>query len=290
MRKSLIPKFLLVLILACVLFIGCGKKVQIWGDPSSGLILTYRMTENQPLSYKTMSRDAQTMEMMGQKMETNSSTDLKYTLTLEGLEETNLSLGVTVDEFKMNMKSGMMGEIKPDSKSVVGKTFNMLLSPKGKEVKVTGAEKLSYKMGMAGERNLKSSFNSILPDLPANPVKIGESWKSQENTTEKEGPFTLNFSLGFVNTLKALETINGKECVKILTEVGGTLKGKGQQMGSEMHIKAKIKGSSTWYFAYKEGVLVKKMDNTVTEGSVEVKAQNMTIPMKMGRKFEMVLQ
>ena len=58
-------------------------------------------------------------------------------------------------------------------------------------------------------------------------------------------------------------------------------------MGAEMTFKGDIKGTETWYFAYKEGVFVKGMVNAFTDGTIEVSGvQAMTIPLKQETKME----
>ncbi|MCK4765797.1 MAG: hypothetical protein KAW12_26595 [Candidatus Aminicenantes bacterium] len=52
-------------------------------------------------------------------------------------------------------------------------------------------------------------------------------------------------------------------------------------------MKGKTKGSSTFYFAYKEGILVKDMTEVFVEG--EAVARGMTIPITTVRKMETVL-
>lgn len=269
---------------------GCavtGKKA-VWGDPETGLILTYRMEENRSLQYKTASSQDQKLEIMGQTNSTTSTSTLTFSVKPKGLKENDLLLGISIDGMKIDIKSAM-GDMTPDLKSVVGKEFEMTLSALGKETVLPGAESLTYKIGIAGERSIDSSFNSIFPDLSDKPVKVGESWTTRNDSTEKNGSVTINVAVDNVNTLEGLETIDGMECVKIAVKTTGTMKGKGQQMGQDIIFKGDIKGSSTWYFAYKEGIFVKSTGLSTSKGAVEIAAQNMTIPMATESRSEINL-
>lgn len=280
----------LLAILLVVFMGGCagtGKKA-IWGDPQSGLILTYRMQDNQVLQYRTSSGQDQTVEIMGQSNTNKSSSSLKFSVKSKGLKENNLVLGITVDDMKIAVKS-MMGDMTPDMKSVIGKDFEMTLSSLGKEIKLSGAKSLTYSLGMLGDRNIDSAFKSIFPDLSNKPVKIGESWTTKEVVKDEGGGMNVTVAMENINTLEGLETVNGMECVKIVSKATGTLSGEGQQGGQELTVKGEIKGSSTWYFAYKEGVFVKSTGQSTSKGSVEVVAQNMTLPMTSVSKSEISL-
>lgn len=284
------------LILALVFFIvivmtSCAVKAKknIWGDPKTGLILTYRMPEGQAFQYQTSSEQTEKVEMMGQTMETVSKSTSKFTAQNKGLKEGNFLLGITVNDMKIDVKRGMLGNISPDMKAITGKSFELTLSPLGKEIEISGTESLQYSLGMAGNRNIKSSFRTIFPDLSDRPVKTGDNWTTKADFTEESGTLTIRIAIESVNTLQGLETINGLECVKIEAKITGTINGKGQQMGSDISIKSDIKGASTWFFAYKEGVFVKMTTETTSKGTAEVSARNMTIPLSTESKSEIDL-
>ena len=273
-------------IIVVALLAGCAVKKEIWGDPKSGLNLTYRMEENQTLKYQVSSEEIQKLDMMGQTMETTSKSGIQFSMQSKGLKENNLLLGITVDTMNINVSGGMAGNITPDLGAVIGKSFQMTLSPLGKEGGFSGNEELQYQLGPSGKRNIDSSFKSIFPDLADKPVKIGDNWTNTADVSEKAGNIDVHVITESVSILQGLETVNGWECVKIETKTTGTIDGSGEQMGNKFTFKGNVKGSSTWYFAYKKGIFVSMKSNTDTEGTVEVTAMGMTIPMKSESKTE----
>ena len=58
---------------------GTGKKA-VYGDPQSGLILTYRMQDNQVLQYQSSSKQDQTLEIMGQSNENKTYSNFKFSV------------------------------------------------------------------------------------------------------------------------------------------------------------------------------------------------------------------
>ena len=78
------------------LMAGCAAKTaDPWGDPQTGLILQYRMAEDQVLKYQTSAEQTQIMEIMGQSIDTESSSEGGFSIKSKGLEEGNHLLGVT---------------------------------------------------------------------------------------------------------------------------------------------------------------------------------------------------
>jgi hypothetical protein len=286
MKQASILFMLIILIAAFIT--GCAVKKEIWGNPDAGLILTYRMPENQVFQYRATSEESQTVEIMGQANSTKSTSGNKFSVKSKGLKDNNLILGITVNDIKLDITS-MMGDISPDMKPIIGKEFEMTLSPLGKEIGFSGAESLKYNLGPSGDRNIESSFRTIFPDLSDLPVKIGDSWKSKDENTEKTGGISVTVTTESISTLQGLETVNGLECVKITTNTTGKVSGGGTQGGQDISFKGDIKGSSTWYFAYKAGVFVKLTSQSSSKGSVTVTAMNMDLPMTTESKTEISL-
>lgn len=275
-----------VVLVICMLAGCAAKTASLWGDPKTGLVLQYRMQDNQVLKYQSTGEQTQNIEVMGQSVDTETSTSNAFTVVYKGLKEGDLLLGVTIDTMSVDVQS-TQGNLSPDMSSVAGKSFEMVLSPLGKELELPGAESITYSLGQAGERSVETSFQTIFPDMAGRPVKFGDTWTSTDTITEKSGIGEVVLNFTSVNTLEAFETVDGLECVKVTAEVTGTLDGKGEQMGAEMTFKGDIKGTETWYFAYKEGVFVKGMVNALTDGTIEVSGvQSMTIPMKQETKME----
>jgi len=275
------------LVIVIGLLAGCAAKTaDLWGDPKTGLILQYRMAENQVLKYQTSSEQTQNMEVMGQSIATQSSGESGFSIKSKGLQEGNLILGVTIDSMSMNISSSQ-GDLSPDMSTVLGKSFDMTLSSLGKELDVSGAKSIKYDMGAAGTRSIESSFQAAFPDLAGKPVKIGDSWTSTDTIAEKTDQIEIRIDFESVNTLEGFETVDGLECVKVTTDVTGTVEGKGEQMGMQLAIAGELQGKGTWYFAYKEGFFVKDTVNFSTDSTITTSgAQALTIPVNEETRME----
>jgi len=274
-------------ILAICILAGCAvKTANVWGDPETGLILQYRMPENQVLKYKSSGEVIQTMDVMGQTIDVDVDSSGAFTVKSKGQKENNHQLTVTIDLMKLFIASPQ-GEINPDMSTVNGKSFEMTLSPLGKELELIGADAIQYE-SPDGTKSISADFQDTFPDLADKPVKIGDKWPSDSTITDTYSAGESKLHFEGMNTLEGFEIINGMECVRISSDVTGTYEGKGEAQGMEVVSVGEIVGKSTWYFAYKEGIFVKMITEGTAEGSITVTAQNLEIPLT--RKFKMGIE
>jgi hypothetical protein len=288
-QKKQIGLILAPLIIAFCCLSGCvSKTVNVWGDPETGLILKYRFNEGQTLTYESTSELIQTLDVMGQiqEVEGKSSTTVSY--ESKGKKDGNLPLKVTVKEMDAYYASSQ-GEISPDASEAVGKSFEMILSPLGKELELIGIEELKIDMGDEGITDMTGDFQDSFPDLAPRPVKIGDSWTSTVPITQTTttGETTLNFVNTY--TLEGFETVEGFECVKIKIDTEGTYDGTISQQGMDLISAGELSGSGICYFAYKEGIFVKATSEGTSEGSITISSQGIEIPMTRDIKSEVKL-
>jgi len=267
-----VPIFLAVFMLS-----GCAaKKAPVYGDPQTGLILKYRMLEGQVLKYESWGETHQIAEVMGQTIETDISSSNAFTARSKGQEENNYRLAITIDGMSLKIQA-TTGELEPDMSTVIGKSFEMVLSELGKEVELIGAEEIEYDLGPEGTRNVASGFQDIFPLCADRPVKIGDTWPYESTITEKSDAGDTVVYFSGTNTLEGFETVDGMECARITSEGTGTIESRGEQQGMELVTTGEIKGKDTWYFAYKEGIFIKQMNEGMVEGTIDVPSQGVQI-------------
>lgn len=279
-----------VLIIAVITILaGCAVKKEIKADPKTGVNLTYQVPENQALQYTYTLDATQKVEVMGQTQETKIKQSSKFSVQAKGFKEKNLLLGITLDAQDMKVATPQMNLTSTIS-SLNGKTFDMVLSPLGKELELIGTEKLQYELKPTGDKqNASSPFKAIFPDLAGRTVKIGDTWTSQDDFKDNAGGIEIHLITDNTHTLEGTEIANGLNCIKVSTKMAGTIEGKGKQRGMAMTIKGTITGTSTWYFAYEKGIHVKESTDLVVKSDVVITAQNMTIPVTRQMKIEVTL-
>ena len=269
-----IPAALGIPALLFSLLIGCAAKKPFWGDAETGFILRYRLKPNQTWTFHVTTKHKRTMEMMGQSMDTESKSTSQYTVKGIGQDDQkNLLTEITIDTMSLILHSPR-GEQTHDLSPLVGKPFGLTLSLLGEEIEFSNTDFL-YIDGMpgGGRRNIETFFRNPFPDLPPNPVKIGDTWTIQDEDTVPQSGLEIAVNTEGINTLEGFEIVDGIECLKVQSHIVATLDGAGQQMGAEVAFEGDLEGTTTWYFAYKKGVYVKLTSDTFMEGTAVVAAK-----------------
>jgi len=277
----------LIALIAVGMIAGCAAKKMPWGDPETGLILKYRMDPGQSLKYKNETEANQYMEVMGQSIDVDTQRTMMLTMTSKGIQGENLLLGVTIDTASLNI-NGPQGSMTPDMSEVEGESFDMTINSIGEEIDVSGAKALQFEVeGTA--RDLSADFQMFFPDFAGTPVKMGDTWTTSGTLDIDEGNNQIKINLESVNTLDGFEVVDGYECVRIKADVTGTMEGEGEAQGMSLVMDGKGEGTDTWYFAYKEGILVKVISEFYLDGNIDVTSANMSIPMQQEMKMTLSL-
>jgi len=266
------------LVLLLAVFVMAGGAAVKAVSPQPAVTLAYQFPESRTLTYRTSGNQVQNMEIMGQSMTTESTSTSDFTVKGKGLKDGNLVLGVTIDAMKADVSSPQ-GNMSPDMSVVIGKSFDMVVSKLGKEIDVSGAAAIKYDMPTGGSRDLSSGFQAFFSDVPDKPVKIGDTWPSEDTIVQKEGAGETRIHFTNQNTFDGIETVDGYECARIKAAVKGTITGSLDQQGVSVSIDMKMDGTDTWYFAIKEGIYIKSDMKASLGGVVAVgEPANMTIP------------
>lgn len=276
---------------ATIILTGCAAKTGAcaWGDLDTGLILEYRMSSGDAVSYTFTSSSIQTMEIQGQSIPVESVETLSFSVEPKGMKDDDLALGITIDGLTV-VVSSPRGELEADTDSVVGESFDMTLSKLGAEGGLPDPDVLQYNIGPEGPKSVITSFSVIFPDLPDGPIAIGDTWPTTVELSEESDEGDVVITVHAINTLEGFETIDGFECAKIEAVLTGTIEGGGVQQGAEWTMLSHMEGGGTWYFAYKEGILVRDVTEGIADGTIVVDSPNgeMTIPVT--REYNMVTE
>ena len=252
------------------------------------ILLLYKMPAGQVLRYRGTGETREIRDQMGRTVEFVASAVSTDAFLAKGEKDGHFLLGVTVED-RVASLSGDMGNYSTDFKPVLGKSFDMVLSPLGVEVDVTGAESLTFEQAGV-KRDLAAGFKIFFPDLPDKPVGVGDTWPSSYTIETKEGPVTSRMEMKIINSFDGFETVDGLECARITSMVSGVISGQGNQGGAELLFKGETKGTDVWRFAPKEGLYVGSTSELVSEITLTINgAQALTIPITQKRKGEIRL-
>ena len=288
--RDLVRKAVVVhVLLMALLIVGCAAKKDLTRGPEGDLMLKYSLAEGDVLKYRLTSSFVQTVEVMGDKAEVTAEDTREFSIKSEGMDDGNMNLLVTMDAMEVDIKTPQ-GDLETDASEVIGKSFEMTLSPTGEELDISGADVIEYDMGPQGKRSIESHFSAFFPDLPGKSAAMNDSWSSTSEITEETASGDLTITIETNNTLAGFETIQGLECAKITAPFTGTLSGLGSEQDVMLLTDAKIKGTSTWYFAYKEGIFVKEISKGTAEGTITAMTPlSYDFPLNRAFKIEVTL-
>jgi hypothetical protein len=164
------------LLVACSMSLTVCIAQQSAGSTSTSapVKLVYKYPVGQPVKYMNVNKVVQTMDIMGQSMQVNVNSVFGCTIKAVGMADKNMKLEVIVDTIGQNTESPM-GSTGGAVKEVQGKVFTIVISPLGKDVDITEAEKIVYNVEGSGESNLSETFINYFPELPENSVKAGDT-------------------------------------------------------------------------------------------------------------------
>jgi len=287
-RKNVAGILSAVIILAVVAMAGCAAKKEMKIEPEPGLSLMYRMPADQVLKYQMTNESTQNLEIMGQSMKIETSKAYGFSIKSKGMQEGNHKLEFTINSAAIHVESPQ-GGVPVSVDAVLGKSFDMTFSPLGEELDLAGAKALKYSMPQ-GEQSIAPDFQIVFPNLPGKPMEIGDTWSGKDTLNIEEGDSRLKIDMDILNTLEGFETIEGMECVKVVSKITGTVDGQGKQEGMDLVTKGDLKGTDTWYFAYKDGILVKVASDVDVDATVTgTGLQNITIPLKQKAHTDIIL-
>ncbi len=271
--------FLLTLALGALLT-NCSSTKSATGGSKKGTTLRYSFPENQVLKYRTGSDIQQTLDIFGQEMIIDIGQYLVYTSKLNSKSKDENQIHITIDTMDLFISSPQ-GDINPDMDGVNNKSFNMTLSSLGLGMDVSEAESIQFEISPGTKRNVAITFKFLFPRLPEKTLKIGDTWSLTDTIAEKYDNEEVTMIIEGDYALAGFETISGLECAKVTAVISGTRSGKANQQGMDMVSDGTMLGSGTFFFAFKDGYLVKDISKIIVDGTLDISgAQQGSFPMK----------
>lgn len=257
---------------------GCGANKTVAKTGERGIMFEYNMPQNEILKYHFVTTALETAQVKDKKIDVNVNSSIDFSVGLKGEADNILDLLVKIDG--MTQKLAYMGkEINADLSSVIGREFGMTMSGKGNVVDASEAEELKYDIVPGRTRDLSSSFKNIFPKLPAESIKVGESWKASDTITEKTLDGEVHIIINSVNTLGGFKMVKGRNCAKITSDFSGFIQGKSKEKDVDLFTSGTLEGNDEWYFDYKDGVIVMlSTEGTATTKTLVKGKEEMEIP------------
>lgn len=259
---------LLSFFLAAGLLPGCAVKQPAAERPAvaqeADLRLAYRMPDDRSLRYRVTTEHTHSMDLMGQQRRSAIFKTLEVSVKSDGSTEDGHDLSVTIDSLIVGLDTPR-GEVKRQVTELVGKSFDLVLSPHGEVSGFSRIAEVSYDMPPLGAQNVQIDFERFFPHLVDRSLADGERWATTHRLTDTAFNSGKKIVLEGVHTLTGFETIDGRKCAKINSFMNGMLEEGVERMTRAPEMTGRFDGNATWFFAIEEGLLVKS--STTLRGS-----------------------
>ena len=122
------------------------------------------------------------------------------------------------------------------------------------------------------------TIKNLFKKMPDKPVKRGSTFAySQESEIPMSGGglvVTTDYNYKFLEEIKK----DGFDCIKIEVKITQKTEGEFEQRGNKITMSEIGQGSSSLYFAYKKGMLISGEETITSEGTAELDAMGLSIP------------
>lgn len=265
------------LLLTCVcMFVLLGSA-----SGQDEVVLNYRFPTDKPVHYLNTGKVVQDMDINGQAMQVYVSSYLGCGIMSKTGQDVNQHLEITVDSLGETVDSpqGISGG---QVKDATGKVINIVISPKGKELDMSEAQRAVINVEGSGAGNLSQSFSGFFPRLPEGPVKPGYTWSGIDTLDNKTAANSVLMIVKSENTFEGMEKIGESDCAKISSVLQGTRLMNIQVQGMDLKISGPFTGKSELYFSPSDGYFLKYMVTTNMKGEIEMTSPSpMTFPVIM---------
>lgn len=283
MKKTLLKLFVLILALSVCTAANSQKKTDKKAakiTAKEGPTLAYKFTEGKAIKYVNTSKVLQTLDINGQSMDVTVNGIVACTVKSKGIKDANIVLEVRIDSLAQFVDSpnGSAGGPVADVK---GKVFDMVLSPSGKELDVSGAKQIVINVEGAGQTDAAQSFTNFFPDLPAGIIAPGFTWITNDTINSKSASNSMVLTVKSNHKFDGYEVVDGINCAKISSVIEGTRTQNTETQGMTLLVTGPYTGTSVVYLAADEGYLLKQTVSTKLNGNLEITSQGMSFPVIM---------
>lgn len=274
-------KIMSLLLITVVMLTACNKTMQTASTADTKLM--YNFEQDKVYKYINTSETDMLMSYGGQDINQGITSLMAYSVTGAGKEGSNLSIKVKIDSLESSASS-MAGQMSNNPKEIRGKEFMMTLSELGKESDLEAAELIEYMAIGDQPSNMKAAFSILFSDLPNAAAKIGYTWTQSDTVDLSVGDQQAQMIIHSNNILEAKEVVDGYSCFKISSTNTGERSSSGNTPQGYITTSGKLSGTSVWYFAIKEGIMIKEESKQEFDGEIGIPTGE-SIPMFMDIKI-----
>jgi len=262
------------------------------GSSKKDLDLNYR-NSGKIQNFKIQYIDKIALDMGGQPMEADKEYEIIYSeKASSNSNQQDIQSTITLEKVSASIIMSQQRQV-IGTGNIEGKEIEMIRSLKGDSITFKGANdipKINMSMMAGGPVGIDFFLKSYSPIFPFETIKKGDTWTAQSTRNQLAGSLPVSGLIETTYRLISFEKVSGYECVKIESRSAGKLSGEAEQMGMYWTHKGIFESEAIWYFAFKEGLLVKASITEHTKGTLDTAGENaMSVPVEHNTIVELGL-
>ena len=259
-----------------LLVIGILVSCSTFAAKDAGYTLEYGIEKGKVSSYTITGNGSSTMEVQGQVMSQTESLTGTATHVVTGESSNILDHELTFTNLSLNYTNDMTGSMEIGVSSIIGVALKVATGRQGADIKFINFEDIPTVEGMIPPH---LNLIELLPILAPSRVNVSDTWKGIREQNIETSNFKIKMHSEIDYLFAGLEQRLGFDCVKITATDNYTMSGSGIANGMDTEFYGYGTNTNTYYFAYKEGILIEVDSQTGINLDITMPAMGMTIPM-----------
>lgn len=230
--------------------------------------------------YARSQKDHVVQTVNGQEQVSDIESYWRFATTVEENEADGITVSVVHDS--VSVESPALAQA-PDFSALYGMPIRIRMTDRGKVSEVVLPDTLP---DTAGRLDLRTTYGSFFPVLPAGEADSGTTWSdTMEVRTDQNG---LEVTVMRVNdyTVAGIESVEGREAVRVDFVSTFELEGTGSQQGAEISLSGTGEGSGHFHIEPEPGVYLggEEASEMTMDAFVSAGGQNLLIPIVQTRE------
>jgi hypothetical protein len=141
-----------------------------------------------------------------------------------------------------------------------------------------------------GRMDYTNEFRIVFPELPVEPVGVGDTWSYEDSYFEMVASGYLRVAVLVKYTVVEPTVREGLACLRCRGEFTVTITGRGAEGDIDLALDMQGKGEETMYFAYEKGMVLEYEGRTEVSGTASNEERGFSVPLIREIESRMVVE
>jgi hypothetical protein len=274
-------------VFAVAFFAGCASQKPLWGDLETGFILQYHQEKGAVSKYNYNTSNDMTITAANQTMDMTIGITAQMSYSIEDVKADKITYKLLLEDVKITTGGSMGGAVAnsiPDIQNMFKNPMLITSTKEGAEQTFINAKDFQQFQNI----DMSGQDLAFIIEFPKGRVKVNDTWSSKQSTSQNTSGIAVRQTVNNNYVLAGIEKRMDYECVKIVNNFTISASGGGEQQGVTADVTGGGKGTTTLYFAYKEGKIIESVSQTDMTIAASVMGMSMPISGKTKSTFSLI--